>query len=83
MSADSPITEYAIAKSNGKLQPAGKSFEVAPYGVAVDKGSKLATALQKAYQAIVDDGTYTKILDKWGVADGGLKSITINAAANG
>jgi polar amino acid transport system substrate-binding protein len=83
MSADSPITEYAIAKSNGKLEAAGKSFEVAPYGVAVDKGSKLATALQKAYQAIVDDGTYTKILDKWGVADGGLKSITINAAANG
>ncbi|MDQ1597547.1 MAG: polar amino acid transport system substrate-binding protein [Microbacteriaceae bacterium] len=83
MSADSPITEYAIAKASGKVQPAGKAFEVAPYGVAVDKGSKLGTALQKAYQAIVDDGTYKKILDKWGVADGGLTSITINAAANG
>lgn len=83
MSADSPITDYAIAKSGGKLQAAGKTFEVAPYGVAVDKGSKLGVALQKAYQAIVDDGTYTKILAKWGVQDGALSTITINAAANG
>jgi polar amino acid transport system substrate-binding protein len=83
MSADSPITDDAIAKSKGKLQVAGKTFGVAPYGVAVDKGSKLGVALQKAYQAIVDDGTYKKILDKWGVADGSLDKITINAAANG
>ncbi|MCU1423048.1 MAG: transporter substrate-binding protein [Microbacteriaceae bacterium] len=80
-SADSPITDYAIAQSKGALQAAGKSFEVAPYGFAVDKGSKLAQALQKALQAMVDDGSYKKILDKWGVADGGLSEITINAAS--
>jgi polar amino acid transport system substrate-binding protein len=83
MSADSPITDYAVAKSGGKLQPAGKTFQVAPYGVAVDKGSKLGVALQKTFQAIVDDGTYKKILEKWGVQDGALSTITINAAANG
>ncbi|MCU1403031.1 MAG: transporter substrate-binding protein [Microbacteriaceae bacterium] len=83
MTADSPITEYAIAKSGGKLKAAGKTFEVAPYGVAVAKGSTLDQAIQKAFQALVDDGTYKKILDKWGVADGGLATITINAAANG
>ncbi|MCU1582884.1 MAG: transporter substrate-binding protein [Microbacteriaceae bacterium] len=83
MTADSPITEYAIAKSGGKLKAAGKTFEVAPYGVAVAKGSTLDQAIQKAFQALVDDGTYKKILDKWGVADGGLAAITINAAANG
>jgi polar amino acid transport system substrate-binding protein len=81
MSADSPITEYAVAKSNGKLQVAGKTFEVAPYGIAVDKGSKLTEAVQKAMQSLVDDGTYKKILDKWGVADGALSQITINAAS--
>ncbi|HWU45845.1 MAG TPA: ABC transporter substrate-binding protein [Humibacter sp.] len=83
MSADSPITDYAISKSNGQLQVAGKTFEVAPYGVAVDKGSKLGPAIEKAFQAIVDDGTYKKILDKWGVADGALTKITINAASQG
>jgi polar amino acid transport system substrate-binding protein len=83
MTADSPITEYAIAKSSKKLVPAGETFEVAPYGIAVGKDSTLDQAIQKAFQAIVDDGTYKKILDKWGVADGGLQSITINAAAKG
>ncbi|MEO8883958.1 MAG: ABC transporter substrate-binding protein [Devosia sp.] len=80
MSADSPITDYAIAQSKGKLQAAGKSFEVAPYGFAVAKDSKLDVAIQKTMQALVDDGTYTKILNKWGVADGAISTITINAA---
>jgi polar amino acid transport system substrate-binding protein len=80
MSADSPITDYAIAQSKGKLQAAGKSFEVAPYGIAVAKDSKLDVAIQKTMQALVDDGTYMKILNKWGVADGAISTITINAA---
>ncbi len=83
MSADSPVALYAIARLKGKLKLAGKSFEVAPYGFAVNKGDKLGKALQAALQSIVDDGTYKKILDKWGVADGGINKITINAAANG
>jgi polar amino acid transport system substrate-binding protein len=83
MTADSPITGYAVEQSGGKLALSGKTFEVAPYGVAVNKGSTLTQAVQKAFQDLVDDGTYKKILDKWGVADGGLTSITINAAANG
>jgi polar amino acid transport system substrate-binding protein len=80
MSADSPITDYAITQSKGKLQAAGKSFEVAPYGIAVAKNSKLDVAIQKAMQALVDDGTYTAILQKWGVTDGALSKITLNAA---
>jgi polar amino acid transport system substrate-binding protein len=82
-SADSPVTLYAIAKTGGKLQTAGKTFEVSPYGLAVAKDSALATAVQAALQSMVDDGSYAAILDKWGVADGGLSTITINAAANG
>ena len=81
MSADSPITDYAIAQSKGKLQAAGKSFEVAPYGIAVAKNSKLDVAIQKTMQSLVDDGTYTKILTKWGVTDGAISTITINAAS--
>jgi polar amino acid transport system substrate-binding protein len=82
MSADSPITGDAIKNSGGKLQAAGTTFGVAPYGVAVAKGSSLAKALQKAFQDIVDNGTYKSILNKWGVADGSLSTITINAAGN-
>jgi polar amino acid transport system substrate-binding protein len=82
-SADSPVTLYGISKLKGKLQTAGKTFEAAPYGMAVAKGSGMAKAVQTALQSMVDDGSYGKILDKWGVADGGLKKITINAATKG
>lgn len=82
-SADSPVTLYGISQLKGKLQTAGKTFEAAPYGMAVAKGSGMAKAVQAALQSMVDDGSYGKILDKWGVADGGIKQITINAATKG
>jgi polar amino acid transport system substrate-binding protein len=81
MSADSPVTLYAIKQTGDKLQPAGDAFEAAPYGIPVAKDSKLTAALQKALQSMVDDGSYTKLLSKWGVESGGLKTITINAAS--
>jgi len=83
LSADSPVTLYAISKSNGKLQEAGKTFDEAPYGLPVKKDSKLTPVLQKAVQALIDDGTYKKILDKWGVADGAVESAEVNAASKG
>jgi polar amino acid transport system substrate-binding protein len=81
MSADSPITEYAISKQKDKIQAAGKTFDVAPYGIAVDKGSKLTDVIKNTLQALIDDGTYTKILQKWGVDDGGVTSADVNAAS--
>ena len=83
LSADSPVTLYAVSKSNGKLQAAGKTFDVAPYGIPVAKNSDLTPVLQKTVQALIDDGTYKKILDKWGVADGGVTKADVNAAAKG
>jgi len=78
-SADSPVTLYGIEKLKGKLQPAGKTFDAAPYGLAVKKDSGMAEAVQMALQSMVDDGSYGKILTSWGVSDGGLDTITINA----
>ena len=84
LSADSPVTLYAISQTDGKLQAAGESFDVAPYGIAVGKDRDgLTEAIQAAVQALVDDGTYGDILDEWGVADGAIDEITINAASNG
>jgi len=81
MSADSPVTAAAIAASKGKLQAAGSSFEVAPYGYVIAKGSKLVQAIQAAVQSLIDDGTYLKILEKAGVADGAITKATINAGS--
>jgi polar amino acid transport system substrate-binding protein len=83
MSADSPVTLYAISKTKDKLQTAGDAFEVAPYGIPVAKGSDFTPALQKALQTLIDDGSYTKILSKWGVEAGGIKKADLNVAAKG
>jgi polar amino acid transport system substrate-binding protein len=81
MSADSPITDYAISKQGDKIQAAGTTFDVAPYGIAVNKGSKLTDVIKNALQSLIDDGTYTKILTKWGVQDGAVTAADVNAAA--
>ncbi|WP_104162611.1 ABC transporter substrate-binding protein [Cryobacterium sp. N22] len=83
LSADSPVSLYAIAQTGDKLQPAGETFDEAPYGMVVARGSELTAAVQAALQSMVDDGSYTTILDAWGVTDGGVVEIMINAAANG
>ncbi|MDD0859494.1 ABC transporter substrate-binding protein [Arthrobacter alpinus] len=83
MSADSPVTLYAISKTEKKLQTAGDAFEVAPYGIPVAKGSAFTPVLQKALQSLIDDGSYTKILEKWGVESGGVETAAINVAAKG
>ncbi|MEB4614984.1 ABC transporter substrate-binding protein [Leucobacter sp. M11] len=79
MSADSPITLYAIAQLDGKLEVAGKSFDTAPYGFATEKDSDMTKAIQAALQSMMDDGTYLDILSEWGVEDGAIDSATVNA----
>jgi polar amino acid transport system substrate-binding protein len=83
MSADSPVTAYAIKQTGGKLQAAGKTFDVAPYGFPVAKNTGMDKAVQAAVQSLIDDGTYGKILAKWGVSDGAVQTAEINAASKG
>lgn len=79
--ADSPITEYAVKQSSGKLTLSGDIYGAAPYGLAVAKdGGTLKEALQKAIQSMIDDGTYKQVLDKWGVSAGAIKQATVNGA---
>ncbi|SEC00888.1 amino acid ABC transporter substrate-binding protein, PAAT family [Paramicrobacterium humi] len=79
MLGDSPITQYAVAQSDGKLELGGDIFDAAPYGVIVQKDSDLIKAIQAAMQELMDDGTYAKILKKWGVDAGAVTEATINA----
>lgn len=81
MSADSPVTGYAIAQTDGKLEAAGEVFDSAPYGFPVEKGSELAAAVQAAMQSLIDDGTYGDILAEWGVEAGAVDTIEINAGS--
>lgn len=73
---------YLMKQQKGAFEvPAGVQ-ESAPYAIALPKDATgLRDALQAAVQASVDDGSYGKILDKWGVTDIGLSKITVNDTA--
>ena len=82
MLADSPVVDYAVAKTNGQLEAVGDAYDTAPYGIAVPKGNgKYAQAIQGAVQALMTDGTYKAILDKWSVSGGAITTSKINGAA--
>jgi len=80
MSADSPVTFYAIKQSNGKLEPAGEIFDSAPYGWPVAKGSPLAQSLLQALQHLIDTGNYKQIATNWYVEKGMIDKPVINGA---
>ncbi|WP_324192648.1 ABC transporter substrate-binding protein [Nocardia transvalensis] len=80
MSADSPVTAYAIKQNKDKLEPAGPLFQSQPYGWPVKKGSPLAAVLQEALQHLMDSGEYRKIAENWGVEEGAITKATINGA---
>jgi polar amino acid transport system substrate-binding protein len=80
MSADSPVTLYAIKQSEGALEKAGEVFDSAPYGWPVAKGSPLAQSLLQALQHLIDTGAYKQIATNWGLEDGMIDKPVINGA---
>jgi polar amino acid transport system substrate-binding protein len=82
MTADYPISAYAIKNSGGKLEAAGEQFDSAPYGWAIAKGSPLAQALLKALEQVIQTGEYKQVLTKWGVEAGAIQKPVINGAVS-
>ncbi|WP_107101195.1 ABC transporter substrate-binding protein [Peterkaempfera griseoplana] len=82
MMADSPVVDYAIKQSAGQLEKIGETYDSAPYGIVVSKGSPLAKAIQGALTALISDGTYKQILQKWGVESGAIDKSVINGATS-
>jgi polar amino acid transport system substrate-binding protein len=82
MSADSPVTAYAIKQSNGKLEAAGEIADAAPYGWPVKKGSPLAQSLKQALEHLIETGKYKEIATNWGVEAGLIDKPVVNGAIN-
>ena len=80
MSADSPVTGFAIKTSGGQLEAAGVVFDSAPYGWPVAKDSGLAEPLRQALQHVIDTGEYRTIATMWGVEKGMIDTPSINGA---
>jgi polar amino acid transport system substrate-binding protein len=80
--ADSQVAAYIVAQSNGVFQNSGTAFEVAPYGLALPKGNGMAAPVQAAVNLLIQNGTYLKILDKWGIQAGAVTTANINGATS-
>lgn len=80
--ADSPVVAYQIKQSDGQFKLIGKSYEFAPYGFAIPKTSGMTTPILAALKHLIADGTYLKILTKWGIQAGAISTPTINGATS-
>ncbi len=73
---DSPVTDYFNKLNPGQFEVGGSVVNAAQEGIAVRKGdTAMLTPLQSAFNAVKADGTYTKIVQKWGVTSGALAMI--------
>jgi polar amino acid transport system substrate-binding protein len=80
--ADSPVIDYAAKQSNGQFEVSGATYDTAPYGIAISKDlGQTKDAVLGALKALQADGSYTKVLQKWGIESGALTTPVINGAA--
>jgi polar amino acid transport system substrate-binding protein len=79
MLADSPVVAYAVKQSGGQLEALGDIYEAAPYGYVIKKDqTDFAQAISGAVSALISDGSYKTILQKWGVEAGGIEKSAVN-----
>jgi polar amino acid transport system substrate-binding protein len=78
---DQPVADYQVKQLGGKVKIGGQPCSVAPYGIAMVKGSPLEKAITDAVKYLIDNnGYYTNILKNWNVTDGAVASsdVTLN-----
>jgi polar amino acid transport system substrate-binding protein len=46
------------------------------------KGNGMAQAVKAAMEQLISDGTYSKLLAKWGIQDGAITTPTIDGATS-
>ena len=79
MLADSPVIAYAVKQTSGQLELLGDIYDAAPYGYVIKKDqAEFAQAIADTVAALITDGTYKTILDKWGVQAGAIDNPAVN-----
>jgi polar amino acid transport system substrate-binding protein len=82
---DFPVAAYneTISGNGNDFQVVGTpGFKVGQYGIAVPTAmTSLRDALRSALQAVIADGTYDSILQKWNVTGGVLKTAALNGGS--
>lgn len=78
--ADSPVAAYQVKQSAGAFKSVGEPYGIAPYGLAIPKANGMRKPVSEALKVLIENGTYKKILEKWGVQAGAVSEPKINGA---
>ncbi|MFC0410853.1 ABC transporter substrate-binding protein [Roseomonas elaeocarpi] len=74
----STAVSYFTAQSHGRAKVVGHYTDTSYIGIALPKGSDFSAPLQAAVQHLVADGTYRKIVEKWGLGEGAVREAPLN-----
>ena len=74
----STAVSYFVAQSKGRTKVVGSYTDRSYLGVGMPKGSEMAAPMQAALQHLIENGTYEKIIVKWGLQDGAIKTVPLN-----
>ena len=74
----STAVSYFVRTSGGRAKVVGSYTDKSYIGVALPKDSGMAKPMQAAIQHLIDDGTYAKIITKWGLQGGAIKKSPLN-----
>jgi polar amino acid transport system substrate-binding protein len=80
--ADSPVADYQVKQSGAQFKVVGTPYGTAPYGIAIPKDLGMDKPILDAVKALMANGQYKSILQKWGIADGAITSPVINGAVS-
>lgn len=80
--ADYPVAAYLAVKSNGQFKLTGTPYNVAPYGIAIRKGSGMAKPVLDAVKVLMANGNYKAILTRWYVGADAITNPKINGATS-
>jgi len=70
---DSPVTDYYVKQHPGQFAVGGALIKADLDGIAIGKdNNSLFNALQTAFHAMVADGSYHSLIEKWGLIDGAV-----------
>lgn len=59
------LNYYATHEGSGKVRVSGVVFSELDYGIALPEGSELREPLNRALLTLMENGTYSKIHDRW------------------
>lgn len=78
--AQSAVNAYVMSVSKGQYEVVSDAYNPALIGVCMPKDSELVDAVQAGIQKLIDDGTYDKIVEKWGLESSGVDKATRNGS---